>query len=406
MAAMRDESGLGEMIDSVHRLLTRIQPHKAGRFAQALASRGVDLDEIKIEKAAADQLFSELNNDILRAEDAKTDGIQDSPLYTKLPTEIRLHIFSYLVTCEDNIHLHPVKGNTKLGFRLSRCERDGMLNMETGSCNCERGYNFRGQNNAPPAYLDTELMLVSRTVRREALDLLFTTNHFTFTSLRDLNSFTECFGRTAPKLQHIKILERCSDGCHMSFHINQVADTRKKIGHLQSLELHLYLEHFSLFGKSITTTPIYNPRQSTILTISTETPYPDGFLEPILPLYFSGPANPSFSPSPTSSATTSGTSPSASNTTSSDMAPPPPPTIHAHIAPSSLTICVRPTRFFDDDTTKLGTTADYVKAKLEDVFRGRWAEKKDVPMGERPKRRVPESERAPVVKRGLLCLGD
>ena len=48
----------------------------------------------------------------------------------------------------------------------------------------------------------------------------------------------------------------------------------------------------------------------------------------------------------------------------------------------------------------------HVKQKIQEVFDGKWKSVDAVPMGEPPKRRVPQTERAPEVRKGLLVLGD
>lgn len=92
-------------------------------------------------------------------------------------------------------------------------------------------------------------------MRREALDLIFTTNHFTFTSLSDLNSFVDTFSRTAPKLQHVQILERCSDGYHSNWSTSRLAETRRKLGLLQTLKLHICLDDLGDYGTYSSTPP-------------------------------------------------------------------------------------------------------------------------------------------------------
>lgn len=109
----------------------------ATSFARAFAIESAECERIKIARSASLQLHQELLDSIIHDQERKVDGVALSPLYRKLPAEVRLHIFSYLVTCEESIHLHSAKGNANLGFRLSRCG-DHMLNMNSGNCNCER----------------------------------------------------------------------------------------------------------------------------------------------------------------------------------------------------------------------------------------------------------------------------
>lgn len=217
-------------------------------FANYLVRSNFDYEEFKVETLVNNQLQRELDDAVMREYMPAPDGIDESPLYTILPPEVRLHIFSFLVVVPESIHLHPVKGNARLGFRLSRCS-ESLMDFSSGKCNCQRGLMLRQPNVTPPPFLDTELLLISRTVRREALDLIFSQNRFTFTSLRDLTHFTEHFGSSASKLQHVRVMERCTDGCHGSWMNKTISDARARIGDLQTLTLHLYLDHFSIYGK-------------------------------------------------------------------------------------------------------------------------------------------------------------
>lgn len=220
-------------------------------MASYLVRTRFDYDEHRVDVLARDQLHRELDEEVMRNySPQKPDGTIDCPLYTKLPTEVRHHIFSFLVKVPESIHLHPVKGNSKLGFRLSRCGEQS-IDLRTGKCRCERGLSYIHPPPAPPAFLDTELLLLSKTIRREALDLIFSRNHFTFTTMRDLTLFTERFESSAAMLQHVRIFERCTDGCHGSHRNKQVHKARALIGDLQNLTLHLYLDHYSVFGKSL-----------------------------------------------------------------------------------------------------------------------------------------------------------
>ena len=126
----------------------------------------------KLDYFASQQLQAELNESI-QLEESKNyvDGVTDSLLFQKLPAEIRHYIWSYLVVVPESIHVFPVKRNVKQGFRLSRCG-DACMNLTNGWCEC----NSDGliQNPNPPAYLDTELLLVSqdRSLQVTLLNLL------------------------------------------------------------------------------------------------------------------------------------------------------------------------------------------------------------------------------------------
>jgi hypothetical protein len=116
--------------------------------------RGGDKEEM----LANEQLQRELTEYVERDEAAKyVDGVTNSPLFQKLPMEIRTHIWSYLVVVPESIHIYPVKQNVKQGFRLSRCG-EAAINLNNGWCNCSG--DGLSANATPPVYLDTELLLV------------------------------------------------------------------------------------------------------------------------------------------------------------------------------------------------------------------------------------------------------
>lgn len=198
--------------------------------------RGCD----KLEMLANEQLQRDLNDSIEREAAAKyIDGVENSPLFQKLPMEIRTHIWSYLVVVPESIHVYPVKQNVKQGFRLSRCG-ESAINLNNGWCNCSG--DGLSANATPPVYLDTELLLVcslrsffdtahsfqvSKTVRREVLDVIFLKNHFTFTSLRDLEYFTENFGKCSARLQNVRMMVRLSDSQPFAYATEQIAKARR-----------------------------------------------------------------------------------------------------------------------------------------------------------------------------------
>lgn len=115
-------------------------------FMRALRKENAD------NELASRQLQRELEQQV-KLENAKPDGVLQSLLYTKLPPEVRHHVFSYLCIVPESIHIYPVKGNSDQGFRLSRCG-ESRLNDECGWCNCDTP----GQT--PPAFFDTQLLLV------------------------------------------------------------------------------------------------------------------------------------------------------------------------------------------------------------------------------------------------------
>lgn len=196
---------------------------------------------------------------------------------------------------------------------------------------------------------------MSKTVRREVLDVLFLQNHFTFTSLRDLEYFTENFAKCAAKLQNIRLLARLSDSQAASWATDGVSKARRykpcyiqlpfsanscrRLGHLQSLTLYAYLDGFNSY----------------------ETYHHDGFISNIIHLAF--------------------------------------PIVE------KFTCNVRPSRIWGSDNG-LEEVARIVQQKLDDVFTGKWPDVRSVPLAVPPPKKVPESEVPPLVKKGILALGD
>jgi 2EXR family len=117
--------------------------------------RGGDTEEC----LANDQLQRELDQTVKYEASLKyVDGVNQSPLFQRLPMEIRHQIWSYLVVVPESIHVYPVKRNVKQGFRLSRCG-DVCMNLRNGWCECNNDGISANPN--PPVYLDTESLLVS-----------------------------------------------------------------------------------------------------------------------------------------------------------------------------------------------------------------------------------------------------
>ena len=138
----------------------------------------------KLEYFANEQLQRELDQHLAQEADAKyIDGVRDSSLFQSLPLEVRQHIWSYLVVVPESIHVYPVKRNIKQGFRLSRCG-DTCINLTNGWCDCNSDVYPN-----PPAYLDTELLLV-----REHFTTFRTLHYFPNTSLLSEHTVLTCLG--------------------------------------------------------------------------------------------------------------------------------------------------------------------------------------------------------------------
>lgn len=70
---------------------------------------------------------------------------------------------------------------------------------------------------------------VSKSVRREVLDVLFMRNHFTFTSLRDVMNFSSMFRTSASKLQHVRIYDRADDYACSDLRSKQIEKARRYV---------------------------------------------------------------------------------------------------------------------------------------------------------------------------------
>ena len=118
------------------------------------------------------------------------DGTDSSLLFQMLPPEIRAHIFSYVVTADKSVHVFPPKGNESHGYRLSLCDESN-YDFDLGHCKCDDS-RPRG-NTITPNFFFNAIFLVSKSIRREALDAFFLINRFTFTCLYELVRFTASF---------------------------------------------------------------------------------------------------------------------------------------------------------------------------------------------------------------------
>ena len=180
---------------------------------------------------------------------------------------------------------------------------------------------------------------MSKTVRREALDLLFMHNQFTFTSLYDLTSFSDQFSQTVAKIQNLRVVCRLSDA-NTLWARHGLINARQRIGGLQKLTLRCYLDGYKYY----------------------EAYHEDGFIDEIIPLAF----------------------PLAEN----------------------FSCTVKPRRLWRTED-KLEEIVGRVETKLKDIFTGKYGtDVKNIPMSDPPKKKVPDSEKPPENKRGILALGD
>ena len=66
---------------------------------------------------------------------------------------------------------------------------------------------------------------------------------------------------------------------------------------------------------------------------------------------------------------------------------------------------VRPSRIWGTDNG-LEDAAKIVQQKLDDVFHGKWENVDSIPLAAPPPKKIPESEVPPLIKKGILALGD
>lgn len=197
--------------------------------------------ELSIQQNISKQLEAELQADIYR--DHK-NGTADSPLYQKLPPEIRHQIYAHIVNVEQSIHVFPPKGNENHGYRLSLCD-ESSYDFELGNCKCDDGRY--STNPVRSDFFNNALFLVSQTVRREALDAFFMNNKFTFTCLYELTRFTTKFKQSSSKIQRLRIFERVDDYPDSDFRIKGVQNARRRLKALKHLDLHLFISNWSAY---------------------------------------------------------------------------------------------------------------------------------------------------------------
>lgn len=194
--------------------------------------------ELAIQQACTRQLEANLQADIYR--DHK-DGIIGSLLYQKLPPEIRHNVYAHLVSVEQSVHVFPPKGNDTHGYRLSLCDESN-YDFELGQCRCD---NSRARGSVQSVFFNNAIFLVSRTVRREALNAFFLCNTFTFTCLRELVTFTNMFKQSSSKIQRLRLFERVDDYPGSEWQNKGIQNARARLKGLKHLDLHVFLSSWS-----------------------------------------------------------------------------------------------------------------------------------------------------------------
>lgn len=172
------------------------------------------------------------------------NGTTDSPLYQRLPPELRHQIYAHVVQADQSIHVFPPKGNEDHGYRLSLCE-ESSYDFELGHCNCEDGRH--GRSNVRSAFFDNAIFLVSQSVRREALNAFFMTNKFTFTCLHELTRFTTKFKQSSSRIQRLRLFERVDDYPTSEYRVLAIQKARHRLRSLKHLELHIFISTWSAY---------------------------------------------------------------------------------------------------------------------------------------------------------------
>lgn len=196
--------------------------------------------EVRVQQAVDQQLEAELQAEIYRDH---RDGTENSVLFQMLPAEIRSHIFSYVVAVEQSVHVFPPKGNESHGFRLSLCD-ESSYDLESGCCRCD---GIRPNQSVRPEFFNNAIFLVSRSVRRQALDAFFMTNKFTFTCLYELVRFTSMFSRSSSRIQKLRIFERVDDYPASEYRLEGIQNARRRLKGLKHLDLHLFIASWSAY---------------------------------------------------------------------------------------------------------------------------------------------------------------
>lgn len=157
----------------------------------------------------------------------EADGVAASPLYQKLPAEVRRSIYLYLVKVDGTINAILQHRYLVSGFQFCLCDRVCLAeSFDVSECPSPC---LRFQNN---------VFLISRTVRRDCLDLFFSCNRFVYTSLSDLSNFTSRFQKSSSCIQNIHLdLSLCDTSCE--YESVSAASARQRLSTLRRISLNV-----------------------------------------------------------------------------------------------------------------------------------------------------------------------
>jgi hypothetical protein len=163
-----------------------------------------------------------------------------------LPPELLTQILSYVVVVPGSIHIYAPHGNSKHGWRLSLCP-ESSFDPAWGNCSCRSGR----ATGTVTDYMDTALLLVSRTIRQATFDIIFARNHFVFTDIHDLRDFASDLPAAAARIQSLRLHHMVDDSSCWPSQAKDMANTRRLLRSLRHLELRILLSTSSSSYESI-----------------------------------------------------------------------------------------------------------------------------------------------------------
>jgi hypothetical protein len=159
-----------------------------------------------------------------------------------LPPELFSQILSYVVVVPGNVHVYAPHNNSKHGWRLSLCP-ESSFDPCWGSCGCRSGR----ATGTVTDYMDTALLLVSRTMRQTTLDIMFARNRFVFTDIHDLRDFANELPLAGARIQSLRLHHMVDDSSCWPFQARHMESTRQRLKSLRHLELRILLSTSSSY---------------------------------------------------------------------------------------------------------------------------------------------------------------
>lgn len=240
-------SELDDMQRDAHRIIDYLTSTKDEVLFQKALEQLKSFEKLARQKHSLNRNLSiEIRSHLASKHNANVDSLAECPLYTILPPELRQRIFSFVIPLASSIHVSKIIDPTNykpynlrdLGFRFWLC-RTIDLDWSRGVCKCSHD-RWSLSTTYRPDTIDNTLFLISRVIRREALDLFFTHNTFTFLSLQNLQDFTYNFRTSSSKIQSVRLFHHTND--HKSgMEYKDLPSSRARLSSLKKLDLHLYL---------------------------------------------------------------------------------------------------------------------------------------------------------------------